>query len=75
MTLLPNKHIPLRSSPLGVGAYLLEKLDRPASISGLWDRCRQSNDVATFERFIVALDLLFVLGALRLEDSLLVRVQ
>lgn len=75
MTLLPNKHIPLRSSLLGVGAYILERLDRPSSISGLWDRCRHSEDVASFERFIIALDLLFALGALKLEDSLLVRAQ
>ena len=75
MTLLPNKHVPLRSSILGVGAHLLEKLDRPSSISGLWERCRQSDDVASFERFTMALDLLFILGALDLRDSVLVRTR
>lgn len=47
-----------------LGAYLLEGLDQPSSVSGLWDRCRHSDDVASFERFVVALDLPFVLRAL-----------
>jgi hypothetical protein len=75
MTFLPNKHIPLRSSILGLGALILHKLDQPSTVSGLWDRCRQSTEIASFERFTLAVDLLFALGAITMEGSVLVRVQ
>jgi len=73
MTLLPNKHVPIRTSFLGLGAILLRKLEQPSSVSGLWERCRKSPDIASFERFAVTLDLLFVIGAVRLENDILVR--
>lgn len=75
MNLLPDKHVSLGSSLLGVGATILRKLDQPATITGLWDKCRPSQEVATFARFSLALDLLFAVGAISMENDLLVRAR
>ena len=73
MNLLPDKHVSLASSVLGVGATILRKLDKPSTVTGLWDRCRTSDEVATFARFSLALDVLFTIGAINLENDVLVR--
>lgn len=73
MNLLPDKHISIGSSLLGVGAVILRKLDQPSTISGLWERCKSAQEVATFARFSLAVDLLFAVGAVNVENDLLVR--
>jgi hypothetical protein len=73
VNLLPDKHVSLSSSLLGVGATILRKLDKPSTISGLWDRCRTSEEIATFARFSAALSLLFAIGAINVENDILVR--
>ena len=75
MKLLPDKHVSLGSSILGVGATILRKLDQPSTITGLWDRCRSSQEVATFARFSLALDLLFAISAITIENDVLVRAR
>lgn len=73
--ILPDKHIPLGQSLLGVGAVLLSHLDRPTPVSSLWDRCRKETDVATFERFVTALDFLFSITSIDFKDGLLVKTR
>ena len=73
MNLLPDKHVSVASSLLGVGAAILRRLDQPSSITGLWERCRQSEEIATFSRFALGLDLLFTIGAVQIENEVLVR--
>jgi hypothetical protein len=71
--ILPTKHISEDEALIGVGATLLRFLNQPTTVSGLWDRVRQEPNVGTFERFTLASNLLFLIGAIDLEDGLLVR--
>jgi len=75
MNLLPDKHLSIGTSLLGVGATILRKLDRPSSVTGLWDRCRQSEETANFGRFVQGLDLLFALGAVEIKNDVLVKTR
>ena len=75
MNLLPDKHISIGTSLLGVGATILRKLDRPSSVTGLWDRCRLTEETANFARFTQGLDLLFALGAIEIENEVLVKMR
>lgn len=75
MNLLPDKHLSIGTSLLGVGATILRKLDRPSSVTGLWDRCRQSEETANFGRFVQGLDLLFALGAVEIQKDVLVKTR
>lgn len=67
--ILPTKHLTPGQSLLGVGARLLERLDRPKSVNQLWEESRGDASVATFDRFILALDLLYLVRAVELTDG------
>lgn len=72
--ILPTKHIPQKAALIGVGATLLRHLNEPRTVSALWERVRLEENVATFERFVLAADLLYLFGAITITDGLLVRV-
>lgn len=71
--ILPTKHIPLNRSLLGVGAELLALLDRESTVSGLWTALKREKreDEVPFDWFVLALDLLFGIGAIEFERGLL----
>jgi hypothetical protein len=71
--ILPTKHIPTDQSLLGVGAALLPLLDSPQTVTALWERARTDPRVITFERFVLALDLLYAIGCVNMVDGLLRR--
>jgi hypothetical protein len=82
--ILPSKHLPAERALLTIGARLLAHLERPMTISALWqemqkarsDAAKHAKDQAAslgFDWFILALDLLYLLGAVHLRDGLLVR--
>jgi hypothetical protein len=71
--ILPTKHIPQSEALIGVGATLLRHLDTPVTVSGLWERVRGEPNVGNFERFALAANLLFLMGAVDLRDGLFVR--
>lgn len=71
--IVPTKHLPTRETLLGVGAVVLLHLSEPVTVSRLWERTRLEPRVGTFERFVLALDLLFILGALEFADGLIRR--
>jgi hypothetical protein len=73
--ILPTKHISTERSLLGIGAVLLERLDQPRTISGLWERARVIPEVVSFERFVLGLDLLYIVGAIDVVDGLVWRRQ
>lgn len=74
----PTKHLTLKRSLLGVGADILSLVDAPMSISSLWDRFKEirgpeeSNRIP-FEWFILAIDMLYLLGAVEYRRGRLVR--
>jgi hypothetical protein len=71
--ILPTKHIPQDEALIGVGATLLAHLNSPVTVSGLWERLRTEANVGTFERFVLASNLLFIIGAIDIKDGLIVR--
>ena len=73
--ILPSKHISQDQSLIGVGAILLKKLAIPQTVTNLWESIREDNAIGTFERFVLALVMLHIAGAIELEDGLLVEVK
>ncbi len=72
---LPNKHIPVHRSLVGLGGEILRILaDRPRTVSSTWERLRTGNAEASFEQFALAASFLFSLGAVDLEGDTLRRV-
>ncbi len=71
--ILPTKHIPQNEALLGVGATILACLHGPRTVSSLWEDLRTEPNVGTFERFVLASNLLYLIGAIDIEDGLLFR--
>lgn len=69
--ILPTKHISTRNSLLGVGAKILEHLYYPRTVSSLWSSVSTMPEIATFERFVLTLDLLYTIGAIEMYEGLL----
>lgn len=77
--ILPSKHLPQDRALLTVGAAILRHLSHPVTVSALWEQMpRSAKDQKApsplrYDAFVLALDLLFLIGALELREGLLVR--
>jgi hypothetical protein len=73
--IIPDKNILLSQSLLGLGAALLEKSEPPQTVSSLWEKVRKSSEIRSYEKYVLALDLLFTLNLIEFHDGLLKRVK
>ncbi|RAY13788.1 hypothetical protein DPM19_19240 [Actinomadura craniellae] len=77
----PTKGITPDRALLAVGAQIILQLDRPLTVSQTWARLRTWRQVnghpapLSFGWFVLALDVLYALGALELNDDLLTVVR
>ncbi|MDY5130224.1 MULTISPECIES: ABC-three component system middle component 6 [Actinotignum] len=73
--LLPTKGITPDRALLTIGARIIELLDSPATVSGLWERISkpsgesQTTTTITFDWFSLALSMLFAINALSWNES------
>ena len=72
--ILPNKFLEEKDSLLYVGALLLDKLDVPSSVSELWNQVNDNKTVNNYERFIITLDMLYVLNLIELKNDKIRRI-
>lgn len=73
--IMPNKYLKEEDTLLGASAVIFEKLNKQQSISELWDKVREDKSVYNFERYILSLDLLYMLNLIDLNNNELVRVE
>ena len=73
--ILPSKHISEDQALLGVGAVLLNALNKPQTVTSLWEKVREHRAIWTFERFVLALDMLHITGLVDLSQGLIVKVE
>lgn len=77
--ILPSKHLPQDRALLTVGAVILRNLPEPLTVSALWETISRSDAVRKsllplrYDAFVLALDLLFIIGAVELLDGRLIR--
>jgi len=76
--ILPSKHLSQDRALLTVGARILQRLGQPKTVSAVWEEllCQgeDTRHFATslgFDQFVLALDLLFLVDAIRLDEGLL----
>lgn len=74
--ILPSKHLPQERALLTVGANLLALLERPMTVSSLWQLVQKDDRARlSFDWFVLALDLLYLLGAVQLHNGVLIRAR
>ncbi len=77
--ILPSKHLSTYRSLIGIGSEILRCLDRPRTVSDLWDKM-SSGAYRTdgkwtlgFSQFVLALDFLYVVDLVRFDHGVLMR--
>jgi len=79
--ILPAKHLDQDRALLTVGARILPRLVQPMTVSALWDELsgvtvsNQKPGALRYDGFVLALDLLFLMGAIQLQDGRLTRTR
>ena len=77
--ILPSKHLAQDRALLTVGAKILPRLVQPKTVSALWEEMsgvtasKNKRGALRYDGFVLALDLLFLMGAIQLQDGLLTR--
>jgi len=70
--ILPSKHLSQKKALLTIGAELLIYMNRPKTVSAVWEQARRTVTVS-YDWFILALDLLYTINAIEIHEGLLVR--
>lgn len=73
--IMPNKNIRIEYSLLNCGAVVLSNLRERDTISSLWEKCKTKEILVNYEKFILTLDYLFLIGAVGLVNGLIERFQ
>ena len=71
--ILPDKNIKLQYSLLNCGTIVLKELNDPQSISYVWEKVKGNKQITGYEKFLLTLDFLYIIKAIKLENGLLVR--
>ena len=73
--LLPDKHMPVDRSLIGLGSLLLSNLESPVTPSSLWDRVKENPEVRGYQEFVLTLGFLNAIGVVKLNRGFLVRAR
>jgi hypothetical protein len=73
--ILPNKYLREDEALLGVGGKILLLLQQDMLLSELWEVTKKKENIGNFERFVLALDLLYLLGLIIFDENKIKRVK
>lgn len=75
--ILPTKYLSHDRALINVGGTILQHLERPRSVSALWDCVREAqmhkpaDTSISFDWFVLALNLLFSISAIDYRDGII----
>ena len=75
MILLPDKNRKLSRSIVGMGAQVLRSLKSPQTVSSSWEKSRDMKSILTFEDFVLAVDFLFTINLVQMDEGILKKVR
>jgi|GEM_PF-6093357 len=67
--ILPTKHLGVRQSLIGAGSYVVRHLQRPRQIESLWKAVQAEGHIKSFNKLILVLDALYMLGIVEMRDK------
>ncbi|MCG9873783.1 MAG: hypothetical protein MH321_03225 [Leptospiraceae bacterium] len=73
--ILPTKHIKLENSIFYVGGLILIENIDGETVSSLWGKISQKGKLNSFEKFVLGLDFLFLIGVIDFQQGLLKRIK
>lgn len=73
--ILPTKYINEPDSLLGLGAIILKELNKNGeNLSTLWDKLKDNPNIFNYKRFILTLDMLYILGLINFKNNKIIRL-
>lgn len=73
--ILPSKYLREDEALIGVSATLLQLVEKAGNLTELWESAKKIDTIGNYERFILALDLLYLLGLVDLQNNEILRIQ
>lgn len=73
--ILPTKNIKIQYSLLNCGAIILERLDDRDTVSAVWEKVSTEDALMNYDKFVLAMDFLYMIGAIEYKNGLIVRCQ
>ena len=79
--IMPTKHVRAERALIGVGAEVLAIMREPMTVSRLWNKIRDRRSVSSpnapidYNWFILALDLLFMIGVIETRTGVVSRAK
>lgn len=74
--ILPTKYIKEDESLLGLGAIILNEISsKGEKLTSIWDSVKDNENIFNFERFILTLDMLYILGLIDMKNNEIIKVQ
>lgn len=67
----PNKTIKLKYTLLGVGSLIITELNTPQTVSSLWEKVRTREEIGSFEKYVLTLDFLYLIGLVKMDDGVI----
>lgn len=67
----PSKYVTTNKSILGQATAVLKSRQSGATVSELWDKVRDTEPELSYERFILCLDFLYIVGLVDIEGGTL----
>lgn len=74
--ILPDKYISEEDSLLSYGSIILDFLDKnPKDISTLWEDAKEGEIINSYERFIMAINFLYLIDLIDMHKNFIVKVK
>lgn len=73
--ILPDKTIKLKYSFLGAGSRILVELESCQTVSSLWEKVRNFDEIKAFDKYLLILDFLYAIGLIDFKEGLLKKVR
>lgn len=73
--ILPTKSIKMQYSLLSCGAIILDKLDDSDTVSAIWEKVSTEDALINYDKFVITMDFLYMVGAIDYTNGLIVRCQ
>jgi hypothetical protein len=72
---MPSKYLKEDEALIGVSAALLSLIEGNGNLSETWESAKKIKAIGSFERFILALNFLYLLDLVDLHENKIVRTQ
>ncbi|WP_409200380.1 ABC-three component system middle component 6 [Methanobrevibacter sp. DSM 116169] len=67
--ILPTKYLNSDETLIGVGNLIIRNISSSIPLSTLWEKVKKNENVYNFERFLLTLDMLFIIGIIDLDNE------